>query len=417
MSDYREAYSAIDDIPGSESQEGNDPSPEPRQDPKPERREENRETPKDEPKPAAKPKEAAKPKATSKRSVGDDLEAFVKKPEEAEEKSGDDPKEESGDDPDFDSPSTPRKLRDTYKKTREELTKASARVRELEETVEKTKRETAESVAKEYETRLAETERRRAELETNLRYLDYERSEDFKSRYQTPLREAWKEALSTIEGMTIPDGNGGEREVSPNDIAQLMGMNNVQARRTATELFGTAAPEVMTIRAKLLGLTTARNKALEEWKTNGSKHEEELQKTRAQTRKQWEDDLTGYQTEHPDVFGAAETDAEGRQLLAKGTALARKAFLGEGLPDGLTPEQRREQILSASTMLAARGAAFPRVFRDLTKAQTRIAELEKQLADLSELEPEPGRQREEGGRGKGGKPGNPEDAIDELAGF
>lgn len=404
LGDFREAFSAIDDIPsiGSETE------------PKPERTEASpkKEVPE-------KPKtEPAKEKPT-KRSLGEDIDGVLK-PKEQPQKQDQKPAQ-NGDDPDrlFEAPETPRRLRETYKATKAELEKTSFRVKELEESIERARTEASESVRKDYETRLAASEKRRAELDTELRFLDYQRSEDYNSKYHTPLRDAWKETMGAIDGMVITDPEGNERAVQPQDIAALMSMTNVAARKAADRMFGTAAPEIMTYRQKLMGLTTAREKALEEWKVKGSERDEQVQRERKEIVERWESEIEGFRIDHPELYGDRQGDEEGNSLLRAGTKLARTAFLAEGVPDGLTTTQRREHVLAAQSQLTVRAMAFPRVLRDFKAAEAEITKLRKRLAEYESTELEPGDRRNGDGGGDAGGRGReltPEEQIDAIPG-
>lgn len=413
LGDYQEAYSAIDNIDGMSGDVPKD----------------NAGASKpagDTPKPSAKPPDKAKPTDTGKesenpkapkKSLGDDLDSVLKPKPKTEPKV--EPKPQDGEnDPDkvFEHPETPKALRETYKRTKDELSKASARLKELETQVEASRREASETVRSELNPRIAAAERRAAELESELRFANYERSEDFNSRYQTPLREAWESAITQFEGMTITDAHGNEREFAPPDMARLMSLPNAQARKFAQEMFGTAAPEVMAVRAKLMDLTNARSKALEEWKTKGSEREKQIADQRKAVREQWDTSIKEYQNEYPDLFGPADGDSEGNALLDKGLSIVRTAFVGEGLPDGITPAQKHEAVLAAQTLTSIRAMAFPRLLRNFNKAQSEIEELKAKLAEYEGSEPGQGN-RNHGDEGRSSRGRSPEDEIDALPAY
>lgn len=409
LGEYREAFSAIDDIPGSELDGSPAPKPEAKPEPKPEA--------KPAPKPEAKPGEKPGPKPgekPAKRKLGDDLDSVVGDPEPKPDPTEGKAKGEDGDAM-FDGPTVPKQLREAYKKTREELEQVRGRTKELEAAAERAAADVSGKLHKEYQTKLEASERRRSELETEIRYLDYQRSQEFEEKYHGPLKQEWRSTMEDLEGMVINDGDK-EREVTPQDVARLLTMNNVQARRACDELFGSAASVVMEHRAKLMQMTNARAKAIDEWKEKGSLRDAEVQKQRQAMRSKWESDIEGYQQEYPEMFGRVDGDDAGNRLIESGMGLARKAFLAEGVKDGLTPEQRREEVLEAQTMVALRAAAYPRVLRDLKTAKAQLKELQDKLAEYQVSEPEPGGKR--GGESVGrGKEQTPEDAIDALPGM
>ncbi len=371
----------------------------------PAKREDHASDPKPDTKPA--PKDGDGKQAKSKKSLGDDLDNLGKPKEKAEES--------PSDDADFDRPETPKGLRDAYKKTKAELDTYRKKATEYEQLVTRTKQETEEALKKDWEPRLAESEKRRSELETELRFLDYARSEDFKAKFHTPWEEGWKTALSEFEGLKVTTSDGQERDFHPSDLHALLGMPNFRAREIANAMFGTAAPDIMRHRAELMKLTGAKEKALQEWKQRGSERDAKLAEERKMTVKRWSDGIDEFSGEYPELFGEKDGDQEGNTLLRNGKTLARLAFLGEGLPDGLTAEQRRDTMLDAQTKIAVRGMAYGRVYRDLKSAEAKIAELEEKLKGYEGSEPGQGSEGRDHGA-SGGSERTPEDEIDAIKG-
>lgn len=345
-----------------------------------------------------------------RRSLGDDIDNLGNPKDDKKEE----PKDE---DAEWDRPETPRKLRDAYKKTKGEVELSKKRIGELEQLVAKTKQETEDSLKKDWEPRLAESEKRRSELETELRFLDYSRSEDYKAQFQTPWEEGWKAALSEFEGLKVTAPDGSEREFAPQDLHALINMPNFRAREIANAMFGTAAPDIMRHRAEIMRLTGARDKALNEWKQKGSERDAQIAAQRKETVKRWSDSIETFRGEYPELFGEREADSDGNKLLRDGNSLVRAAFLGEGIPEGLTSDQRREIILDAQSKVGVRAMAYGRAMRDLKKAEARISELEGKLKGYEGSEPEPGGHGgQRGDSGGGGKERSPEDEIDAIPG-
>lgn len=405
LGDYSEAYTAIDQMAGSTPERDREVE-NPSQDPKPEAKEPKKET----------PKPVSKEKSQPKKALGDDLDAIVGAKDEPKKEASETPKPDDTEKL-FEAPGTPKQLREIHKKTREELRAATERIRELETATEKASREATEHVKSEYERRLAQSEKARAEHEEKLRFIDYKSSEEFESKYRTPLKDAWNETLTAFAGMTITDEDGKEREVSPQDFSELMTMPNVQARRAAEAKFGTAAPEVMVHRAKLMGLQTNLQKAVDEWKVRGSERENQVREHRESIRKQWEADIKGYQEEYPDLFGDRDGDSPGNDLIRSGFSLAKLALLGEGLSEGLTTQERTAKVLDAQTKLSIRAMAFPRVLRDLKSAEKEIETLRSRLAEYESSELPHGVRREDGDSGSGTRSETPEDEIDRIPAY
>lgn len=408
VGEYREAFAAIDDLPSS----GLSGNPDPPRQPKPAEAD-------PEPKEKGPPKEPAEKPAPSKegkakRRLPDDIDGLVNPKTKTEPDTK--PVPEKIDDSEFEAESVPKRLREQYKMTRAELEKREARIKELEESTERVKKDTSDSVRGEYEKRLAEVDRRRVELESEVRFLDYTKSSEYREKYFEPLKAAWGETLAAIEGMTVTDSEGTEREVTSTDISQLLALPNPQARKLAHEMFGTAAPEIMNYRARLMRLTADRDKALDEWKKNGSEREKQMLEQRAEMIKTWEGDVKGYQEDYPELFGPKDGDAEGNEYLKQGYSLARKAFLAEGVKEGLSPELRMQEVLGAQTALTLRAMAYPRMLRDLNKTREENEALKAKLKEYEGSEPDLGGKPNRGEPGRADKDRSAEEMIDAIPG-
>lgn len=402
---YQEADAAIDAI-----EEAPTPRAAPRKETKPEP--EAKETPKaKEPEPKAKESKEEKP---NRKPLGDDIDALVKKPEpkpDAKAKADDTPVDEK----DFDAPTVPKKLREAYKRERETRTALEKERDEYKGKLTNAEKSAREALEKEYTPRVEAAEKRRAEIESEFRFLDYQRSEDYKERYEGPLKEAWKGVADSLEGMKVNLPNGEEADFDLSHVYALTRMANPQARKVATDMFGTAAPEVMTMRSKIMELSRARDKAVDEWKAKGSEREAQREQMHAETVKNWEREVAEYQQEYPDEFGHRDADDEGNGLVDSGMKLARLAILGAGLPEGLTTDQRRQRVLDAQRDLTLRASAFGRTRRDLNKARAENDELREKLKEYEKSEPLPGNARGETGTDTG-RDERPEDAIDRILG-
>lgn len=403
---YQEANAAIDNI-GSDDSDAK-PQPEARREPRETRETKETAKPKAEEKPEPKAKESEKP---ARKSLGDDIDALVKKPEPKAEKAKAD--DTPVDDKDFDAPAVPKKLREAYRKERETRTAVEKERDDYKGKLTTAEKQAREALEKEYTPRIEAAEKRRAELETEFRFLDYKRSEDYKEKYEGPLKEEWKSIGDSFDGMKVTLASGEETEFDLSHVYQLTRMTTAQARKAASEMFGTAAPEVMSARTRVMRLMDARDKAVEEWSAKGSEREAQREKQHDEAVKYWEGGVKEYQTEYPDEFGHRDGDDEGNGLIDRGMKLAQLAIRGSGIPDGLTSEQRRETVLNAQRDLTLRAMAFPRTLRDLNKARAEIEELRSKLKEFEGSEPTPGNARGEPGT-EAGKDELPEAAIDRI---
>ena len=362
----------------------------------------------DAPNPAAKP--ADKP-------PGD-----VKPPEGA--KPGDKP---PGDAPPAEPP-TPvkaKELREAYealkKETRETLRpalqKAEARIKELESAKPQDLTPLQE--------KLAATEKRNAELESHIQFVDYEKSTEFKTKYQQPYLEAWQRAIGDFSQLTVrvptgendADGNPtfASRRATDKDLLSLANMPLSEMDAAAEEMFGRSAARVIRHVEKIRELSEAQDKALTDARTNADKRAEtqKLQSTAQVQAKQklWKESNEQLAAKYPDWFAPVEGDTEGNALLEKGFALADRMFA----PTPETAPKTPEETVRLHAVLRNRIANHDRLALGRKRDKARIKELEASLAEYEKSDPNGGLR---GGGGGGGGTADPiaeaEAEIDKL---
>lgn len=394
--DYSEAFAAIDQIGGAKDQ------PSPKQPAKPAESKATKPVEKSDEQPPSKPAKAAKD--GKRKSLGDDLDGLFSEAKDSSEASESRQGDELDVDKLFDAPTTPKQLREAYKAAKQRA-----------DDLEKSQKETSEKVSSEWREKLDVAERRRAELETELRFHNYAKSEDYKANYEKPLKDAWMNTLEQFRGLKMDDGQGGEAEFNPEVMVSLMQMPNFKAREEAQRMFGTAYPEVMEARKSLMALHNARDKALEDWRQKGSEREAQMIEQRKEVVKRWQSDLDEYLDDGGELFGNRDGDDQGNNLLSEGKKLVRVGILGSDVPEGLTSEQRQSFIMEAQTKLAARAVGFGRAIRDLRAAKAKIEALEKRLKEFEGSEPGQGGGRQTDPAGSSNK--TPEDEIDALPAY
>lgn len=385
---------------------GDEPSPSPAPSPTP--------TPTPEPKTAA-PSPAPAPAAKSPTQPPpsaptdfDDIPKPTQKPAAQPKTEPPKPQEE---------PKTLKDFRATYETTKRERDEYAAKLKALEEARESGTRAEVEKAKAELSAEIEKHKKRAQEMETEVKYLDYTRSSEFKENYHAPLVSAWKAAIDDIRGAVVTDADGNERPATAEDIKELVGMTTVDAARKASELFGAAASEMLAHRRAILDRINARDKALDEWKTKGSEREAQRQRETEEGHAKvvglWESTMKDLSDANPELFGDDAADADGNELLKKADAIVRLAFTGEGLKDGLTMDQRRELVTKAQANVAIRARAFGRERLRSIRLQEKVTALEAKLAEFQKSEPGGGSvSADASGAGKAYK--RPEDAIDDM---
>jgi hypothetical protein len=228
------------------------------------------------------------------------------------------------------------------------------------------------------------SEKRRQELEQEIKFVAYNKSEEFVEKYQKPYEEAWSKAVSELNELTIESEDGTVRKATAQDLLALSNMPLGEARKMAKTMFGDAADDVMAHRRKIRELSDAQTKALDDAKKNAETHDKEQQTQSLQQRQKiatlWQDENKAWQEKFPRWFKPEDGDEEGNALLAKGYEMADAAFSNNG-------DKSPEEKVKLHAELRNKAAAFPKLALRLKQAKTRIKELEKSLKEFEQSEP------------------------------
>jgi hypothetical protein len=312
-------------------------------------------------------------------------------------------------------PTSIKQFREQYDLTKKERDDFAAKVSELERARSEGTRKEVEEATKSLKAEMDSIRKNAEELDTEVRYLNYTRSGEYKQKYETPLREAWQTALGDIDGIRVTDADGTERDASHHDIMAILNVPVAKAAIIAQEMFGAAAPEIMTHRRRLLELTQSRDKSIAEWKEKGAQREVERSKQvegrQSRSRELFESQFSDYEKSHPQLFGREEGDDDGNKLLDESDRLIRIALKGEGVDADMGYEDKVDLITKAQAQVALRARAYGRERLRVIRLQQKVAELEKKVGKVRSSEP---------GQGEGTStatriaPKSAEDAIDEL---
>ncbi len=282
---------------------------------------------------------------------------------------------------------SPWKLVEEYKA---KLAAAEAKVLETE------KRAIPEDKWKSTQETLTAKEKRLAELEEEIRYVNYSKSEEFKTKYQAPYEGAWKQAMGELSEIQIEMEGGNSRPMNANDLLQLVNLPLAEAKAMANEVFGDLSPEVMAHRKSIKDLFEKQNLALEEARKSGGdrekamteKQQREFGEMSTSIKDTWSkaNEEVMADTKYGAFFKPADGDEQGNQRLAKGFELADRAFSENPMAPGLTPEQR-QAIVRRHAAVRNRAAAFGKLVHMNTQKDARIAELQKLVDEYKGSEP------------------------------
>jgi hypothetical protein len=312
-------------------------------------------------------------------------------------------------------PASLKQFREQYEMTKKERDDLASKIQELERAKADGTRKEVEEATKSLKAEMDSIRKNAEELDTEVRYLNYTRSGEYKQKYEAPLREAWQTALGDIEGIRVTDEDGTERDANHQDIMVLLNVPVAKAAIIAQETFGPAAPEIMAHRRRLIELTQARDKSIAEWKEKGAQREVEkskqLESRQTRSRDLFESQFADYEKTHAQLFGREEGDEDGNKLLDESDRLVRIALKGEGIDADMGYDDKVDLITKAQAQVALRARAYGRERLRVIRLQQKVAELEKKVGKVRSSEP---------GQGEGTStatrvsPKNAEDAIDEL---
>lgn len=269
-------------------------------------------------------------------------------------------------------------------------------------------------------TRLSTYEKRAKELEDEIRYVNFTKSEEYAAKYQKPYEEAWVKAMSDLGELTIEDpATGQSRPIKAQDVLDLVNLPLQKAREQANTLFGDFADDVMAHRKEIKNLFEAQQKALDDARKNGAAREEQRHRQIQEYREKVHKEINQIWTEANEAvlkdeknapfFKPVEGDEEGNKRLSRGYELADRAFTLNPADPRLTPDQRAEAV-RIHAAVRNRAAAAGRLLYWLQQERENTKALKAELAKYQGAEPGSG----EGA--KGTQPDSRSSARDQVFG-
>lgn len=286
-------------------------------------------------------------------------------------------------------------LKKTHKEAVTKLEAAEKRLVELEE------KAGLSAEAEKLQQRLELAEKRSKELEDQIRFVDYQKSDEYKEKYHTPFLNAYQTGRNKIASLRVMERKNDldevvqeARKATPEDFDAIMRISDdAQAAELADKLFGPMANLVIYHREKVIDLNTARNNAIEEYQKKGSEREEVTKRMRSESQKKVQGVFKKAVEEgikkYPQWFKAADDDAQGKEMLEKGLQKADSIFTSKNVPP--------EELAQAHAAFRNMAGAFPFVALKLHRAEAKITELQAELEQFKKSTPsEPSRERGNG---------------------
>jgi len=275
--------------------------------------------------------------------------------------------------------------------------------------------------------RVTKAEARAAQHEETMRMLDYEKTDEFQTKYHKPYEAAFQRQMREFSELVVPGENGQSRPFTGKDFLELVFMDRKRADAVAKELFGDDdAREIMAARREVKGLWDERQIGLDNEKKNGAERLQTLQQNYrtaqenlAKTVKETWNTVNAAILDDPELgsfFKPREGDQKWNELLTKGTQLVDEAFNVDPRNPNLTPEQR---VVAVKKHAALRNMA--RAFRpmryELAKVKADLAAALKKLDGYKSSTPPAGGSTPQSGAiptGPGGKRDRLLSSLDKL---
>jgi hypothetical protein len=272
--------------------------------------------------------------------------------------------------------------------------------------------------------------KRRDELENELKFSSYERSSEYKEKYQQPFLKAYEQGQKLLTTLNFKDPDkvdeygavlepGKTRKASEADWDALMAIQDEDtANKFIAEHFSYNAARVTMQRDKVLEHHTQMKSAIEDFRKQSGVRETQMRELMTKSQKEaserWHAANTLAAEKYPQLFGTDPADTKGNDLLAYGTRLTDLAYgvLDPSeipkLPPGLQAKFVNGQLpQSEMTLLHSavrnRAAAHDRLVYRLNQKDTELTELREKLAGYEQSSPGRGEARkvEAGGKKKG----------------
>ena len=375
------------------------------------------------------PKKPAKPQKPAKAEEPPDPPA--KKEEEEAPIPGEEEQPKAPEKPD--EPQKPMKaeeLRKAYqesqRKIREELspkvTKLEARIKELEAS--------KPAELEPLQAKLSAVEKRNAELEQRVEFLDYQKSEKFQKEHWEPYVEKYNEVLGELRQIEVELSDGKTRMGTEDDLLELWNLEGSALRNRANALFGYSADDVLPLIKDAQRLGKAQAKALKDAEKNTqdriNARKAEAITFQTERARKWEEANNNLAEKYPTYFKPIDGDVEGNKRLEKGRALLALHFNTKPLTEDeikLLPASFQADIqahgrLSADNtirlhaLINNKAANHDRIAYQLKQARAELKEAKAALKEYESSEP-PGGGGSRGGGGGGGGHWN-DDADAEL---
>lgn len=324
---------------------------------------------------------------------------------------------------------TPKELREAYERSQKRIQEAEARVRELEGSVTATSSEKAEAykkladlekkavgyeqeIEKTYKPAIEQLNRARKDLqdrEEKLRIRDYTATGEWHEKYERPLATARADAELTLAEINVVDESGDPvRQATAKDFDEVLAAPSLnEAAKVAKRLFGPDVFQtVVNHRTRIQQLVRSRAEAYKNAQLESIEWEKNQRSAVEQAKLLFRQKLAEKEAARRAEYQPPDDDTELNEALTEAETLIESLdrFTNESTPDEIS-----DAVANARTRIRREAV----MSRKLTRAETKIKELEQQLKEYQSSEPTV--ETRNGGSGPVGDKSKWEDTILEAA--
>ncbi len=256
--------------------------------------------------------------------------------------------------------------------------------------------------------RIETVEARNKELEEEIKYQNYSKSNEYTEKYQKPYEAAWAKAAKELAEIEVVDETGAvSRRANSQDLIALANMPLGQARKTANAMFGDSANDVMLHRQRIIDLSESQREALENSRKAGTDREQQFGVKQQAIAKEvgtlWKqsNDEAASKLEY---LKPKEGDNDWNGALTKAQTMVDKAFSQSPADPNLTTEQRAA-LVKAHAAVRNRAIAYSTLKLENSKLRAQITERDAKLKAYEDSEPTAGNGSREAAQAQ--QPGDP----------
>lgn len=235
--------------------------------------------------------------------------------------------------------------------------------------------------------------KRLEEVETELRYVDFTKSQEFRDKFEKPYQDAYDDAIEEVKEFQVLTPDGGVRPATAQDFQRILQADTTEVRKLASDLFGESANDVLVMRRRLIEMNRNAQREAKRYREEAGKREQEKAIKAAEQqeglKKLWESHSAAIAEKYPDYFAHIEGDDEYNKELDAGYATVDKA------QDPKIPVTEKVERLAA---LRHRAAAFRAQVLVNRRLKARVAELEEVVKGYEESAPKAGKGGSEASR-------------------